>query len=260
MLSTNFHHELLRKYVILFGNLFNNVKIKRSDGTTDTQFFKVPISYAPMEKALAMVSIKPTVEKKQAIVLPRMSFEITGLEYDATRKFGRTLMYRVGNNVLFEPSPWNINFDLNIITKTDFDGTKIVEQILPYFNKEWNLTVQLLDDVERTWDIPVVLNNVQHTDSYENDFITRRALIWTLSFTLKGWFHGPTHERKVIKFIKVNTYTDTLATTPSEYVTIQPGQTANGEPTTDINETVPYADIEADEPWDYIIQFVEESP
>src|SRR5690606_24838247 len=126
MFANNFQHELMRKYVILFGTLFNNVHVTRdSSSTTKVQNFKVPIAYSPREKMLAMVKQKPDAKIK-AIQLPLMSFEITGMSQDPDRRFNRNNKYKEGDQILFEPAPWNINFQLNIMSKSDLDATKIL--------------------------------------------------------------------------------------------------------------------------------------
>lgn len=252
-----FEHHLLRKYVVLFGTLFNDISITRKNEDDQTvQAFKVPISYGPREKFLAMVKQKPD-KKERAIQLPRMSFEIAGMSWDGTRKFNRNNKVYIDGQELFEPAPWNIDFELSILSKSDLDATKIIEQALYYFNPEWNLRVKLLDNVERHWDIPIVYNGVQHQDVYEGDFIQRRSLLWTISFTMKAYLHGPTSEGKVIKFVRVNTHPSFEAEDPTQILTVQPGLTSDGQPTTDINQTIYYRDIEADDNWDYIVQIEE---
>lgn len=254
MFNNNFYHELLSKYVAIFGSLFNDIIISRSDGSATTQSFKVPIGYGPREKMLAIVRQKPE-SKRMAIQLPRISFEITGLQYDGQRKFQRTQKYKINEQFFFEPVPYDIYFELNVLSKSTKDALKIIEQIFPYFNPDWTVSAQLLDNIDRIWDIPIIRTDQSHQDLYEGDFTQRRAVMWTINFTMKAWLHGPTHDKKVIKFIRINTHSTTdLDSDPATVLTIQPGLTANGEPTTDIDETIPYVDIEELDNWDYIIQ------
>lgn len=255
---THFQNELLRKYVILFGTLFNNIYITRDSSTaTKVQNFKVPVAYGPREKYLAMVKQKPE-SKVKAIQLPIMSFEISGMQPDPERRFLRKNVYRSGDVDSFEPAPWNISFTLNIMTKTDFDASKIVEQCLYYFNPDWTVAAQLIDGNERTWDITTVFNDVSHQDVYEGDFTQRRALTWQINFTMKAWLHGPVLDKKRIKFIRINTHLGDLnGSTIDESTTIQPGLTANGQPTTDITQTIPYQQIEMEDNWDFIVQFTD---
>lgn len=254
---TPFYHDLLSKYVAIFGSLFNDIQISRTDGVTpNTQFFKVPIAYGPREKYIAITQRKPTSDKPMSIQLPRMSFEITGIQADVDRKFPRSVKYAENNGVIFEPVPYDIQMQLNIMTKNHLDAVKIVEQILPYFNPDWTVAAQLVEQLDRTWDIPIVLQGQSHQEVYEGDFIEKRLIIWTLDFEIKGWLHGPIRQKKLIKFITVNTNSGKGPNdkTAIGKVTIQPGLTANGQPTTDISQTVDYLLIEKDDNWDYIVQ------
>lgn len=251
MIGRYFRHDLIRKYVSIFGTLFNDIYIQRDGDTTEKdQFFKVPIAFAPREKFLAMMMQKPA-EKKRAMILPRMSFEITGMQFDPQRKMNRNNRYHEKGRMFHELVPWNINFQLNIMAKSYKDAMAIVEQILVYFQPDWTVDMKIDPDMERTQHIPIVLAGVSHTDSYENDFRERRVLIWTLDFVMKAYLIGPISTAKVIKHIEINMRPD-----KSNYRTsieIQPGMTADGEPTTDINESIPWQDIEEEDNWDYII-------
>lgn len=254
MFGDPFYHELLRKYVSIFGTLFDDIRIKRSDGVSDVQYFKIPISYGPREKYWAMVSQKPE-SKVQAIQLPRMSFEITGVEYDPTRKVRRANKTITSDGrILFEPVPYDISFQLNVMAKSTVDALKIVEQILPYFNPDWTVAAQLIETDDRIYDIPVVLNSQSHTDAYDGDFSTRRVLNWEFNFVMKGWLHGPIKNRKVIKFVRTNIFPSMTANNWVDSITIQPGLTANGQPTTDISQTIDYHLIESTDDYGYIVQ------
>lgn len=260
MFGDPFYHELLRKYVSIFGTIFNDIRIKRSDGTSDVQYFTIPLSYGPREKYWGMVSQKPD-SKVEAIQLPRMSFEITGIEYDATRKVQRTQrVLTSNNNMMFEPVPFNINFQLNVMTKSTLDALKIVEQILPYFNPDWTVAAQLIEGDDRLYDIPVVLTSQSHTDAYDGDFATRRVLTWEFNFTLKGVLHGPIRKRKIIKFVRTNIFSSTDAQiafdgmNSGDSITIRPGLTVKGQPTTDVNQSVDYHLINPDDNYAYIVK------
>lgn len=259
----HFYNSLTRKYVSLFGTLFNKISITRNTTTgTEVQRMVVPISYGPYQKFLARIIQDPDLNKKSAITLPRMSFEITSMSYDGSRKIGSTQKIhktRTGADKTFQWSaaPYNVEFSLYIMTKYSEDATKIVEQILPFFMPEWTTTVKLIEDIEPL-DIPLILNSVSNEELYEGAFDERRAVLWTLNFSMKCWYFGPERTSKVIKFIDVDLH-DNIETnsTASEKITIQPGLTANGHPTTDINETIPYQDIDFDDDWD-IIRVIEE--
>jgi hypothetical protein len=261
MFGTSFYNETTRRYVAVFGTLFNDIRITRKDNSnTSIQTMTVPVNYGPMQKFLARLEQDPDLTAPQ-ITLPRMAFEITGMSYDCERNLTPMNRYTkaIGTNdssfnTRYTPAPYNITFQLNIMTKFQEDGTKIVDQILPYFKPDFTPTVKLLDDMDIYLDIPIVLDNVSMEDTYEGNFEQRRSLIWTLNFTLKGYYFGPAVEKKVIKFAKANFYTSLTANTQEEYVTVQPGLTANGMPTQDITQTVAYANINFDDDWDYITQ------
>ena len=264
MFGLRFYNETTRRYVAIFGSLFNDLVIYRRDNNGDIkQTIKVPIAYGPMQKFLAKLDQDPNLQAP-AILLPRISFEITGMNYDGERKltssFRNSVSIPTDNGsykTTLTPTPYNLQFDLTIMTKYMEDGTKIIEQILPFFKPEFTPSVKLLDDLEHYIDVPIVLNSVSTEDTYEGSFEERRALIWTLSFTMKGWYFGPTTNKKVIKFSKVNMYESLTANDAFETVTTQPGLTANGEPTTDITQTIPYADINVEDDWDYIVTIID---
>ncbi len=253
----HFYNGTTRRYIALFGSLFNKMSITRDDNDGNkVQRMVVPISYGPYQKFLAKVTQDPKLNRPEAISLPRMSFEIMSMSYDGTRKTNsRNALQTSDNTFVYSPAPYNIEFNLYVMTKYAEDGTKILEQILPFFKPEYTFTAFILDDLPAL-DLPLILNSVSAEDLYEADFETRRSLMWTLSFTMKGWFFGPVRERKRIKFIDVRNYPQLQAAGGSN-ILIQPGMTANGEPTTDINETIPFQQIEFDDDWG-VITMIEE--
>lgn len=250
--QTGFGHGLLRKYVIYFGTLFNNIWLKRYDNAgTLVQTSKVPLNYGPREKFLARLDGNPNLERSIAIQLPRMTFEMTGLYYDPSRKLNavnRTTAPVPGQEGLtryqYQPVPYNIDFTLSIMVKNIEDGTYIIEQILPYFNPVWTATLNINPDLNQKHDVPITLDNIVCEDTYEGDFVNRRAVIWTLSFTMKGYFFGPTYQANgsIIREIDVNvkvpgngTSIENANSTNTNYllnIDIKPGQNANGEPVT----------------------------
>lgn len=262
-IANYFYNQTTRRYVALFGNLFNQLTIERStnDGSV-TQKMIVPLSYAPFQKVLARITQDRDLlnSRTPAISLPRMSFEIASMQYDPARKLASTRKIRKenkeesndGRNFVYNPVPYNIDFSLYIMTKYAEDATKIMEQILPFFTPDWTVTARMIDELYPL-DIPIILNSVSTEELYEGDFIERQTVLYTLNFTLKGWYFGPEKIRKVIKFIDSQIATTTTANTAfEERVTLQPGLTANGTPTTDINLTIPYTDIEFDDDWGII--------
>jgi hypothetical protein len=224
---------------------------------------KVPLNYGPMEKFLARIEQDQNLTAP-SIRLPRMSFEMVSMVYDPERKLTPATYSVKGISSndsavksQYTPAPYDLDFQLNIMVKYYEDGSKIVEQILPFFKPEFTVTARLIDDMDILVDIPIVLNSINVEDTYEGSYEDRRAIIWTLNFTLKGYFYGPIIERKIIKFANTNIYSAITATDPVSRITVQPGLTANGQPTSDINETVPYSDINIDDDWAYIVQIVD---
>lgn len=253
MFGTTFGHGTLKKYVIFFGTLFNNIWINRYDNSGNlAQNFKVPLNYGPREKFLARAQGNPELDRQIAMQLPRMSFEITNIFYDSTRKLSTINRVAVpdpadpGNKMYqYSPVPINIVFQLSIMVKNAEDGTYIIEQILPYFTPEWTASLNLNPDLGLKYDVPVVLDSVQNEDTYEGDFVNRRALIWTLTFTMKGVLFGPTKgtggaaSGRVIKEVDVNIVipptnisvpeASPMNTDPTVNVNVSPGQAANGD-------------------------------
>jgi hypothetical protein len=225
MLGTYSYHEIFRRTVVAFGTLFNNIELRRS-----TEVMKVPLAYGPKQKFLARLDQNPDpTNKRVQITLPRISFEINGISYDSTRKVSPTQKIRVPKDVdenrnAFMPVPYNLSFELAIISKNQEDGLQILEQILPYFQPHYNLSVKLIPDLSETKDVPVVLNSVEYEDDYENNFQTRRAIIYTLQFTVKTYLYGPVTDQKVIKKAITDIYADTNTTSAPREVryTIQP--------------------------------------
>jgi len=220
MLGTYFYHEILRKTIISFGTLFNNIYIRHSkDNGTVLDETKVGISYGPMQKFLTKIQEQAELNKSIAITLPRMSFEMVSIQYDPTRKAGITQTFKAsdGTNLkkVYMPVPYNIGFELNIFSKLNDDALQIVEQILPFFQPSFNLTVDLIDSIGEKRDIPIILDSVDFQDDYEGDFNTRRALIYTLRFTAKTYLFGPVSDTTdgLIRKVQADVYSDTNTAT-----------------------------------------------
>lgn len=193
-----FYHGIIRKTVVAFGTLFNNISIKHTnDNGSTVSIVKVPLAYGPTQKFLARLQQVPNLNKPVQVSLPRMSFELINISYDSTRKKTTTQTFvtkDVNNNELrrgYLPVPYNLNFELSIITKLNDDMLQIVEQIIPYFQPEYTLSVNLVEEIGEKRDIPIVLDNIVMTDNYEGDYTERRALIYTLKFTAKVYLFGP---------------------------------------------------------------------
>tara|TARA_B100001057_G_scaffold270041_1_gene270237 strand:- start:698 stop:1495 length:798 start_codon:yes stop_codon:yes gene_type:complete len=216
MLGTYYYHEIIRKTIVSFGTLFNSIDIRHKDSSGDTYSeLKVPLAYGPSQKFLARLEQQADLNKPVAITLPRMSFEMNSVAYDSSRKTGVTQTFKAsdGNNVkkVFMPVPYNIGFELNILAKLNDDALQIIEQILPYFQPSFNLTVDLVASIGEKRDIPIVLDSINFQDDYEGDFSTRRALIYTLGFTAKTYLFGPVAESSsgLIKKVQVDYSTNT---------------------------------------------------
>mgnify|MGYP003111018758 FL=1 len=211
MLGTYYYHEIIRKTIVSFGTLFNDISIRHDDKSGKTYSeLKVPLAYGPSQKFLARLEQQADLNKPVAITLPRMSFEMNSVTYDSSRKTGVTQTFKAsdGNNVkkVFMPVPYNIGFELNILAKLNDDALQIIEQILPYFQPSFNLTVDLVKSIGEKRDIPIVLDSINFQDDYEGDFSTRRALIYTLGFTAKTYLFGPVAESSsgLIKKVQVD--------------------------------------------------------
>jgi len=216
MLGTYFYHEIIRKTVIAFGTLFNEVHVRHQDAAgKDISDIKVPISYGPKQKFLARIQQQPDLNKAVQITLPRMSFEVNNIQYDPSRKSGisQTFKAQEGSNLkkVFMPVPYNLGFELNILTKLQDDSMQILEQILPFFQPGFTLTIDLVKSIGEKRDVPMVLDSITFTDDYEGNFETRRALIYTLNFTAKTYMFGPIADSTegLIRKVQVDYYSDT---------------------------------------------------
>lgn len=220
MLGNYFYHEIIRRTVLAFGSLFNDINIRHKDSTGESiSQIKVPIEYGPIQKFLARIEQQPELNKPIATTLPRLSFEMTSISYDPSRKANITQTFKAsdGTNLkkVYLPVPYNIGFQLNLISKLQIDALQVVEQILPFFQPSYNLTIDLIDSIGEKRDIPVVLNDVSFTDDYEGDFSTRRILIYTFNFTVKAYLFGPIADTTdgLIRKVQVDYYNGTDATT-----------------------------------------------
>ena len=226
----------------------------------------------PKEKALTRVIQDPNIDRPLATYpLPMMSFEMTGFTYDTDRKMQTVNRFSVNDTdrskkkYQYMPVPYNIGFQLSILANNAEDGTKIVEQILPYFTPDWTVTANIIPEMNVKQDIPIILERVNLDDVYDGDFAIRRSMVWTLDFTLKGYLYGPVKTTKVIKFantqffIPPDTATSiTDVTTEAATIHIQPGLTANGQPTSNSSLSIPVDEILATDDYGFVIDITEE--
>lgn len=216
MLGQYFYHEILRKTVIGFGTLFNGIEIRHeADNNAEMSRMKVPLAYGPMQKFLARIEQQPTVQGRPAITLPRMSFEMTNLSYDPSRKASITQSFKTGSTSdmkkVFMPVPYNVGFMLSIATKLNDDMLQIMEQILPYFQPGLNITLNLISSINEKRDIPIILESINMSDDYEGTFDNRRAMITTMQFSAKVYLFGAVADSPdgLIKKVNVDYFTDT---------------------------------------------------
>jgi hypothetical protein len=202
---------------VAFGNMFNNIHIDRfnSDGLV-TQTLRVPLAYSPKQKFLARIAAQPqSFEQSFETYLPRLGFEMISLAYDPARRVSLVQQNRALNgsstttlNSQYAPTPYNIAMTLYVYTKNQDDGLQIIEQILPYFNPDYNLTLNAIPAMGIKNDLPIILDNISYEDEYEGDFSQRRAIIWTLNFTMKLNFYGPVNNKGIIRTTNVTTFSD----------------------------------------------------
>ena len=203
---SHYHHDTLRNLVVVFGRIFDGLKIHRTNDKGEVeQIVDVPVSYGPKEKWLARIQESPDLTKKSAITLPRIGFEMTGLGYDPSRKLQTMTTVRSTSspldksyNAAFAPVPYNVGFNVYIVTKTTNDALQLVEQILPFFTPGYTATLEILPDVGVDQDVPIIVTGTSFSDSYEGSFEQRREIIWTISFEAKCALYGPTDKKATI--------------------------------------------------------------
>ena len=232
----HFYNEGMWKMTIAFGQIFNNIQIKRKDSSgAVVQSIKVPLAYAPKEKFLVRLDQQPSLSEREfAITLPRLGFEISGIEYDASRKLTKVQKFKhikdnIDGKVLnynYMPVPYNISYQLYCFTATAEGGLQIVEQILPYFQPDYTVTINVIPELGIKRDVPIILNSVNYEDSYSGDFESRRAVIYTLGFTAKTYLYGPASTQKVIKETQSDLHTDLPTSTREERIIVTPNPTS----------------------------------
>jgi len=264
MFGSQFYHQSIRRYVIMFGNMFNDIVVRRLNANNvSMQSVAVPLAYGPKEKFLVRITQDPNLDQQVAIQLPRMGFEMTTLSYAGDRRLAgtsRNVKVVDDKNKLdftYMPVPYDLNFNLYAYVRNADDGAQIMEQIVPYFGPEWTNQVRLIPEMNLIQDVPTILNTVSIEDTYEGDFNNRRALIYTFDFTVKGYFYGPVRRQGIIKRAQIDfgivtgnttnkiTIEDIARTGRSSRITVQPGLLANGSPTTNSAASIPYTQIEA---------------
>ena len=225
MLGQQFYHETVRNVIVAFGTMFNNIQIVRKDNSgTVTQTMKVPLAYGPKQKFLTRLDQDPSLSAAAAITLPRLGFEIGALTYDSARKLNRVQKFKKVKSsssnaskldTQYMPVPYNMDITLYAMAKNSDDALQIVEQILPFFQPDYTLTLNDMADMGIKRDVPIILNDVGYEDNYQGDFESRRAIIYTLAFTTKFYLYGPVTSTSVIKTVQVDQFSDLPAVTPT---------------------------------------------
>tara|TARA_Y100000816_G_scaffold288381_1_gene272859 strand:- start:109 stop:930 length:822 start_codon:yes stop_codon:yes gene_type:complete len=213
MFGNHFYHETIKRSVSVFGTLFNNINIKRDNGT----IIKVPLAYGQRQKFIARLQQQAGLGldgvPRTAISLPRMAFELTSIDYDPTRKLNKKVHFKKEKSTdptvmmkQFSPAPYNLGFDLHALVKNTDDGLQIIEQIMPFFTPDYTVTINTVPSIGDKRDVPIILTGVTQNDEYEGDFETRRVLSYTLNFTMKNYLFGPVEEPEIIRKVNVRTY------------------------------------------------------
>ena len=240
MFGDHFYHKQIRNTVIAFGTIFNNINIKRLDSSGNPlQNIRVPLSYSPKEKFITRLEQQADLtgdDSSVAITLPRMAFDITGYSYDPSRKLNKNQKLGVVTtnadttklNTQFMPVPYDVSFELNAFTATSDDGLQILEQILPYFQPDYTVTMIQDRTMDTKRDIPFILESVDYEDSYQGTLTSLRRIIYSLKFTAKIYLYGPISTSAVIKKVSADLYTNTSDKAPSrsERVTVTPNPTS----------------------------------
>jgi hypothetical protein len=241
MLDQRFYWGTTRKAIIAFGNMFNNIVIERKNAQGQmVQLIKVPLSYAPKQKFLARIQQRPEIDEPDVqVVLPRMSFEMVQLQYDPNRKISplqqsRSVDTSTTANSQYAPTPYNLTMYLYIYARNQDDGLQIIEQILPYFNPDYNLTLKAIPQLNITNDLPILLDTIGFEDDYEGELTNRRMITWTLSFTMKLNYFGPVSKQGIIRKVIDNSYNDTELNNLQQKVTVQTNP-ANTSPFVDFD-------------------------
>lgn len=211
--NAHFYNRTIRKIVVAFGTVFNDIFLIRytKDGLTAKETIKVPLNWGAKEKYITRINADPDLTKSIATTVPRISFEMTGMSYDSSRKLPSTMRNFSANNATsvktqFVPVPYNFDFSLSIYVRNTEDGTQILEQILPFFTPDFSVSVDFIPDLDPKYDMPIILNSVSNEVDYEGDMMTTRLIIWNLEFTAKGHIWPPVKTSKIITTANTNTF------------------------------------------------------
>ena len=209
MFGTTTYHQTIRKMVVAFGSLFNNISVKRTNSSGAViETIMVPVAYGPKQKFMVRINQPNLNDGRPAIILPRIGFQMSQVMYDGTRKLisvNKNASSVSGNyTTQHNPVPYNFIFDLNVLVKNAEDGAQIIEQILPNFTPDFTVTLNMIPKMNIKVDVPIVLNSVNYLDAYDGDFETRRAISWDMQFTMKSFMYPELSTTgKIIKEVQV---------------------------------------------------------
>ena len=236
MFGTHFYNEGMRKLTIAFGQIFNKIVVQTKDANGSVvKRFNVPLAYAPKEKFLVRLTQQADLQDTQfSTILPRMGFEISGIEYDPSRKLNKLQKFRKPKtdgstsdqtnkmDFNYSPVPYNITYKLFIFTATAENGLQIVEQIVPYFQPDYTVTINMVPDLGIKRDVPIIIGDIQYEDSYDGNFETRRAVIYTMTFTAKTYLYGPATAGGIVRKVQSDLGTDSVSKAREERIVITP--------------------------------------
>jgi len=218
MFGNPFYHQSLRKIVASFGSIFANIFVIKKLGDNEVERLRVPLAYGPTEKFLARINDDPNLDRAHSIKLPRMSFEINSVTYDSSRKLNtikRQISSKEDTNKLinhqYNGVPYNIGMELSIMSKYIDEANQIFEQIVPWFTPAFTVTINSIPELNYKDDMPIILQSVDLSDSYSDDWVSRREVVWTLSFEAKAMFYGPIMSRELIDKVIIDTYASSIS-------------------------------------------------
>ena len=269
MFGHQYYNQVIRRYVVMFGTLFNDIIVQRFNKAGQRiQALKVPIAYGPKEKFLVRITQDPELTNQSQVSLPRMGFEMTGMSYMPERKLSSTqrrvnTVGTTGSNnsikTVYTPVPYDFNFSLSVFVKNADDGVQILEQILPFFTPEWTTTLKIIPEMNIKHDVPTVLQSVTTEDAYDGDFETRRSLIYNLDFLVKGYIYGPIKKSGIIKRTMVDFINSANTSLQQgnriEKITITPRLDANGNPTANSAQSISIDNISANDNYGFAIDY-----
>lgn len=267
MFGSIFYHNLTKKYITVFGNMFDTITIRRFNAAKQKlQSIQVPLSYGPSQKYIKYL-LNPPEDRKISTTLPRMSFAMMQYSIDAERKVGTTQKRKhfvsgdkKSATTSFVETPYKLEFELYIYGKNQDDCTQIIEQIIPYFNPTYTNSVNVIPELgtQGNYDVQTTLNSIMLQDEYEGNNEETRFVVYTVSFTMDVFFFGPVSTTGVIKRVQTDIAIvkdePVLDTTKGRNIrlTTTPGLTEDGEPTTDYELSIPYQEIEENDPYGFV--------